>query len=75
MTEFGIVSMRNEDGTQYAVLVEGVLCWGDRSEATLISHQVFDIMVEKQESTRTNDCPDNGFFGIYNLKFTPKKKK
>lgn len=72
----GFVSMRNEDGTQWAVLVEGILCWTeDRSEATLIDEVVFRVLETNQESTRERDCPDNGFFGVYNLKFTPKKKQ
>jgi hypothetical protein len=42
-----------------------------KREATLISKQVFDIMESAQESTRKRDCPDNGFFGVYNLAFHP----
>ena len=66
----GYVTMRNEDGTQYAAVEFGNIQWVDsKRDATLISRQVFDIMIEGQEDTRKRDCPDNGFFGVYNLKF------
>jgi len=66
----GFVTMRNEDGTQYATIEFGSIQWvHTKREATLISRQVFDIMEANQANTRKNDCPDNGFFGIYSLKF------
>ena len=72
MTERGYVSMRNEDGTQWAVIEEGGIQWTDRKrEAGLISRVVFDMMEAAQESTRKRDCPDRGFFGVYNLRFHP----
>jgi hypothetical protein len=72
MTERGYVSMRNEDGTQWAVIEEGRIQWTDRKrEAGLISRTVFNLMEGAQESTRTRDCPDRGFFGVYNLRFHP----
>jgi len=68
----GFVTMRNEDGTQYATIAFGSIQWVDRkNDATPISRQVFDIMEENQANTRKNDCPDNGFFGVYNVKFHP----
>jgi hypothetical protein len=72
MTAKGYVTMRNEDGTQYAAVMFGNVQWVEgKREATLISKQVFDIMESAQESTRKRDCPDNGFFGVYNLAFHP----
>ena len=68
----GFVTMRNEDGTQYAAIEFGSIQWVDRKrDATLIAREVFDLMVAAQENTRKCDCPDNGFFGVYNLKFHP----
>lgn len=66
----GYVTMRNEDGTQYAAIAHGGIQWVERKrDATLISKQVFDVMQSAQDSTRQRDCPDNGFFGVYNLAF------
>jgi len=66
----GFVTMRNEDGTQYAAIERGNIQWVDsKRDATLISCEVFAIMESAQEDTRKRDCPDNGFFGVYNLKF------
>ena len=66
----GFVTMRNEDGTQYAAIERGNIQWVDsKRDATLISREVFAIMEFAQEDTRKHDCPDNGFFGVYNLKF------
>jgi hypothetical protein len=66
----GFVTMRNEDGTQYAAIEFGNIQWVDsKRDATLLSREVFAIMQAEQENTRKHDCPDNGFFGVYNLKF------
>ncbi len=68
----GFVTMRNQDGTQYAAMTFGNLHWvHSKREATLISRQVYDILVERQELTRKYDNPDRGFLGVYNLKFHP----
>lgn len=68
----GFVTMRNEDGTQYAEIVFGNIQWAEsKRDASLVSREVFDIMQATQEDTRKRDCPDNGFFGVYNLKFHP----
>ena len=68
----GYVTMRNEDGTQYAAIACGGIQWVERKrDASLISSQVFAIMEASQKDTRTNDCPDNGFFGVYQLQFHP----
>jgi hypothetical protein len=72
MAERGYVTMRNEDGTQYAAITFGNVQWvGSKREATLISREVFNVMEAGQEDTRKRDCPDNGFFGVYNLRFHP----
>ena len=69
----GYVTMRNEDGTQYAAVMFGNVQWVEsKRDATLIDQQVFAIMEMQQESTRARDCPDNGFFGVYNLAFHPQ---
>jgi hypothetical protein len=71
---FGRVSMRNEDGTQWAEFVEGNIYWGDcKRDAGKISETVFDLIKLGEEDSKKNDCPDNGFFGIYNLTFHPIK--
>jgi len=70
--EFGYVTMRNEDGTQYAAIKFGGIQWVDsKRAATKIARVVFDAMEAAQEDTRQRDCPDNGFFGVYNLAFHP----
>jgi hypothetical protein len=72
MAQFGYVTMRNQDGTQWAAIRFGDIVWEEsKRAATPISRQVFDIMEATQENTRKRDCPDNGFYGVYNLKFTP----
>jgi hypothetical protein len=68
----GYVTMRNEDGTQYAIIAGGTVYWSEcKRNASLISSEVFAIMEAAQEDTRKRDCPDNGFFGVYNLRFHP----
>ena len=70
----GYVTMRNEDGTQFLEVFQGQLNWSeDSQDRSLISKEVFDILEAGVEDTRKNDCPDNGFFGIYNLKFKEVK--
>jgi hypothetical protein len=69
-TTKGTISMRNEDGTQYAVLVQGEINWSeDYNDSSLFSKIAFDLMQETAEHTRKNDSNDNGFFGVYNLRF------
>ena len=66
----GFVTMRNEDGTQYAAIAFGNIQWVEsKRDATKIDRKLFDLMVAAQESTRESDCPDRGFFGVYNLRF------
>jgi hypothetical protein len=72
MTKVGYVTMRNEDGTQYAAIKFGNIQWvGRKRDASKISREVFAAMEAAQDATRKNDCPDNGFFGVYNLAFHP----
>jgi hypothetical protein len=68
----GYVTMRNEDGTQYAAIMFCNIQWVEcKRDATLIDRQIFAIMEATQEDTRKRDCADNGFFGVYNLAFHP----
>ena len=74
--QLGYVTMRNEDGTQYATVEYGNIQWVEtKGEAKPISRAVFDIMEAEQASTRKNDCGDNGFFGVYQLRFHPCEKR
>lgn len=76
MTQYGYVSMRNQDGTQWARVSHGILQWEtSKRRASRISKEVFDIMEATQEQTRRYDCPDNGFYGVYNLHFQPLENK
>jgi len=69
----GYVTMHNEDGIQYAAIAFGGIQWvGRKRDATLVSSEVFVLMEKAQEGTRQRDCPDNGFFGVYNLSFHPQ---
>jgi hypothetical protein len=71
----GYVSMRNEDGTQYLELVYGQLNWSeDFADRSVISKEVYDLVEAGVAASVVGDCPDNGFFGIYNLKFHQKGK-
>jgi len=66
----GYVSIRNEDGTSWFV---GENSFGDREDRKTVSDVVFAMMQEMVSETKKNDCPDNGFFGWYNLTFHPVK--
>jgi hypothetical protein len=66
----GYVSMCNEDGTQYLELAYGQLNWSeDFGSRSVISKEVFEAIEAGVDDSRVHDCPDNGFFGIYQLKF------
>lgn len=72
--EFGYATIRNEDGTQYLSSMDGVVGWSDdRRDRKKISRQVFEILESMVEDSKKTDCPDNGFFGWYNLTFTAWK--
>lgn len=67
-SQLGFVSIRNEDGTQYA---DGRGMWGDARGKRAIMYIEFQVLeIQKAKSTE-NNSPDNGFFGLMNLKFHP----
>ena len=71
----GIISMRNEDGTQWLENVEGKFYWTDHfQDATPVPEMVMDVIKSQTEEINKNDCPDNGFFGVYKLEFSEVKK-
>jgi len=64
----GLAWMRNEDGTQW-YSKHG---WTDsKRDASIICRCQFEKLEQRVEKSRMRDCPDNGFFGIYNLTFEP----
>lgn len=64
----GIISMRNEDGTQWLENVEGTFQWTDeRRYATPFPEFVKDAIIADAPERNKNDCPDNGFFGVYSV--------
>ncbi len=69
---YGYITMRNQDGTQWAAMAYGELQWVERKrDATPLHKAVFEQIEKMQEDSRKRDCPDNGFYGIYNLHFSP----
>jgi hypothetical protein len=69
-TELGYITMRNQDGTQYYTTYHGMEGWSeDYSDRRLFPREKFTELEAKAESTRLRDCPDNGFYGVYNLHF------
>lgn len=65
--EWGYVTIRNEDGTQYFSEYQS---WSESYRDRIrVSRQAFDIMALHVEDSKKNDCPDNGFFGLWNLTF------
>ena len=69
---YGYITMRNQDGTQWATMMYGELQWVEsKRQATVLHKAVFDEIEKTQEDSRKRDCPDNGFYGIYNLHFSP----
>lgn len=67
MTQIGFISKRNEDGTSWLTLVEGTECWGPRRGRRAFPISKFRELEGQVESSKKNDCPDNGFFGLWNL--------
>ena len=59
--------MRNEDGMSW--LMDGGKCWSDIYDAGQFSMEQFQEITDNVAESRRNDCPDNGFFGIYNLTY------
>ena len=71
----GYVTMRNENGAQYLELFEGNLHWSDDHEdSSLVSEEVYNQVEAGVAASVVGDCPDNGFYGIYNLKFHEARK-
>lgn len=63
----GLISIRNEDGTQYLCLDEQ---WsGVRSAAWPFNYTHFIRLQEESPASTRSNSPDNGFFGLMNLKF------
>lgn len=66
----GLISIRNEDGTQWLIDSQGVECWTqDKTEAGSFPFSKFVELSDKVATSMQNDCPDNGFFGYWNLTF------
>lgn len=63
----GIISIRNEDGTQWMCL-DGL--WsGVKSAAWPFNYSHFERLKEAAPASTKNNSPDNGFFGLMNLRF------
>jgi len=61
----GLISIRNEDGTQWYV---GEGMWSPQKfEATPFPQNVYLDLQTKVEASTRNNSPDNGFFGLMNL--------
>lgn len=67
-TTLGYISQRNEDGTSWMF---GVGMWGSYRMRKAFPFDTFKEVQGTVAESRKNDCPDNGFFGIYNLTFHP----
>lgn len=76
MSEYGYISMRNEDGTQWYGRHpefnedEGGY-WTNCKENSLWSKDTFTALEATVSASRRHDSPDNGFFGIYQLTWHP----
>lgn len=66
--QLGRISQRNQDGTSY-LFVDGFgEGWTEEySEATLVPESKLAELEARMEESRERDCPDNGFYGMYNL--------
>ncbi len=63
----GIISIRNEDGTQWLCLDEQ---WsGVKSAAWPFNYSHFIKLQGEAPTSTKNNSPDNGFFGLMNLRF------
>src|SRR5690606_25361523 len=71
-SQLGFVSIRNEDGTQW-YSTAGM--WGPKKARRPIMYVEYQVLeVKKQQSIKDNS-PDNGYFGLMNLKFWPCSKE
>lgn len=68
LSQLGFVSIRNEDGTAWA---DGHGQWGPYAGRRPLMYAEFLVLLARKEETTKNNSPDNGFFGLMNLKFTP----
>lgn len=64
----GLATMRNEDGTHWW---DGSGWTTSRRHARALTEDRFRELRAQAVASRANDCPDNGFFGAYNVRFTP----
>ena len=68
----GYISIHNEDGTQWLEFAgDGFRSWSSRQDRQEFSYEIFEQLETEVESSKKNDCPDNGFFGLWNLKWHP----
>lgn len=72
MSNYGYVSIRNEDGTSYLGVYD---MWGPYSFRVAVTEDKFKELQAKAPNTTRNNCPDNGYFGLMNLKFIPCSKE
>ncbi len=65
----GFISIRNEDGTQW--LARDGESWAN-TPSLRVAHdrEVFARHLGRVEASKQRDCPDNGFFGLWNLTWT-----
>lgn len=67
-TELGFVTIRNEDGTQWWS-THGM--WGPKSFRRAMIRTEFERIQAYAPETTKNNSPDNGYYGLMNLKFHP----
>lgn len=63
----GLISIRNEDGTQWLGSA-GMWCTTRRG-ARPYNKTHFEKLQADATATKRNNSPDNGFFGLMNLRF------
>lgn len=63
----GFISIRNEDGTQW----RDEHGFGDRRFRRPCTIELFRELESRVEQSKKNDCPDNGYFGLWNLTWHP----
>jgi len=69
-TELGFITIRNEVGTRW--LCRDETSWAPHpSFKTAHPREVFARLEARVEDSKRRDCPDNGFLGLWNLRFHP----
>lgn len=63
---FGFISIRNEDGTQW---LSSHHMWSPFAYRRAFTFELFEQLEREAPESKKNDCPDNGFFGMWNLTF------